>query len=61
MYLNQLPEGVELDRGDAFGRLAISCADDDVEKVQNESGAKIQNERVVLKTEGKADVVVTIL
>ena len=28
-----------IDRGEAFGRLAISCADDDIEKVFKESGS----------------------
>jgi len=58
MRLNKVDE---IDRAEAFGRIAISCADDDVEKVYNESGADVLNKPVTLKTEGKADVVVTIL
>lgn len=58
LYLQQVET---IDRGDAFGRIAISCADADVEKVFQESGAKVVNPPVTLPTEGKADVVVTIL
>lgn len=58
MGLNKV-EAIE--RADAFGRIAISCTDADVEKVFKESGAKAENEPVTLKTEGKADVIVTIL
>lgn len=50
-----------IDRGEAFGRLAISCADADVENVFKNSGSDILNPPVTLKTEGKADVVVTII
>lgn len=56
--LNQVDK---IDRGEAFGRLAVSCADEDVQKVFEQSGSKIQNKPVTLPTEGKADVVVTIL
>jgi len=58
MRLNKVDS---IDRGEAFGRIAISCADDDVQKVFEESGADVLNNPVTLKTEGKADVVVTIL
>lgn len=51
----------KIDRGEAFGRLALGCHDDDVERVYLESGAKVLNKPITLKTEGKADVVVTIL
>ena len=51
----------KIDRAEAYGRLAISCADEDVERVFKESGAKALNSPIVLKTEGKADVIVTIL
>ena len=57
--LNQVD--APIDRGEAFGRLAVSCADEDVEKVYLTSGSKGLNKPVKLKTEGKADVVVTIL
>ena len=50
-----------IDRGEAFGRIAFSCADEDVELVYQTSGSKILNPPVVLKTDGKADVRVTIL
>jgi len=50
-----------IDRGEAFGRLAFSCTDADVQTVHDQSGAKVLNAPVTLKTEGKADVVVTIL
>jgi len=50
-----------IERGEAFGRLAVSCADEDVEKVYAESEATALNKPITLKTEGKADVVVTIL
>jgi len=50
-----------IDRAEAFGRLAISCEDSDVEKVFSESGSKFINSPITLKTEGKADVIVTIL
>lgn len=58
LYLLQVQK---IDRMKAFGRIAISCTDADVEKVFKESGAKVQNKPITLKTEGKADVVVTIL
>jgi hypothetical protein len=54
-------EVAKIDRAEAFGRLAISCTDGDVQKVFEQSGSKILNTPVTLKTEGKADVVVTIL
>lgn len=50
-----------IDRGEAFGRIAFACADEDVKNVFDNSGSKILNSPVVLKTEGKADVQVTIL
>ena len=58
MLLNKVDA---IDRGEAFGRIAISCTDEDVEKVFKESGSDIINPPITLKTEGKADVVVTIL
>ena len=58
LQLNQVDK---IDRGEAFGRLAVSCADEDVEKVYQQGGSKILNKPITLKTEGKADVVVTIL
>ena len=39
----------------------MTCHDDDVERVFLESGADVLNKPITLKTEGKADVVVTIL
>ena len=53
--------GDPIERGEAFGRLAFACADQDVEMVFRESGSKVLNAPITLKTEGKADVVVTIL
>ena len=50
-----------IDRGEAFGRMAFSCADDDVQTVYDQSGSDILNAPITLVTEGKADVVVTIL
>lgn len=41
--------------------MAFSCADNDVKRVFEESGSDILYPPVTLKTEGKADVVVTIL
>ena len=58
LYLNQI-EAVS--RGESFGRIAFACADEDVERVFKDSGATVQKSPVTLKTEGKADVVVTIL
>jgi len=51
----------EIDRADAFGRLAIACAEADVENVFKNSGSEALNAPVTLPTDGKADVVVTIL
>jgi len=51
----------EIDRADAFGRLAIACAEVDVENVFKNSGSEAINAPVTLPTDGKADVVVTIL
>lgn len=39
----------------------MSCVTEDVQKVFEESGSQILTNPVTLKTEGKADVVVTIL
>ena len=50
-----------IDRGEAFGRLAMGCHDDDVQNVHDNGGAIVLNAPITLKTEGKADVVVTIL
>ena len=58
LHLNQVDK---IERGEAFGRLAVSCADEDVEKVYQLSGSKLLNKPMTLKTVGKADVVVTIL
>ena len=58
LHLNKVDA---IDRAEAFGRIAIGCADEDVQNVFEKSGAKVQNEPITLKTEGKADVVVTIL
>ena len=58
LQLNQVDK---IDRADAFGRLALSCSDADVKLVHDTSGAKVVNAPITLKTEGKADVIVTIL
>jgi len=50
-----------INRGEAFGRMAFSCANADVDRVFKDSGSAIINPPVTLPTEGKADVIVTIL
>ena len=50
-----------VNRGEAFGRMAFSCANADVERVFKDSGSAIVKPPVTLPTEGKADVIVTIL
>ena len=50
-----------INRGEAFGRMAFSCANADIERVFKDSGSAIINPPVTLPTEGKADVIVTIL
>lgn len=51
-----------IDRAKAFGRVAFSCAEEDVQKVFEALDEKqILNTPVTLPTEGKADVVVTIV
>ena len=57
----QLNQVEKIDRAEAYGRIAISCSDADVQRVYDESGSTIINAPITLQTEGKADVVVTIL
>jgi uncharacterized protein VirK/YbjX len=45
LYLNQVDK---ICREEAFGRLAISCADEDVQKVYEESGAFVWKKPAVL-------------
>ena len=58
LHLNQVET---IERAKAFGRIAFSCEDEDVQNVHDNGGAKVVNAPVTLPTEGKADVVVTIL
>ena len=57
LYLNKVDK---IDRGESFGRLAMACAKCDIDKVYK-SGAIVLKKPTVLKTEGKADVTVTIV
>jgi len=57
LYLNRVSK---IDRGESFGRLAVSCAKEDIEKVYK-CGAKKMKEPTVLKTKDKAEVTVTII
>eukprot|EP00667_Euglena_gracilis_P013831 EG_transcript_14288 len=58
--------GAVVDRGEAFGRIAFSCAEEDVPRIHalaaaGAHGGAVVHAPVTLPTPGKADVVVVIL
>jgi hypothetical protein len=60
-FILRLSKVNKVNRGEAFGRIAFSCTDKDVQTVFETSGSEIINPPITLTTEGKADVIVTIL
>lgn len=60
-FILRLSKVGKINRGEAFGRIAFSCANEDVQRVFETSGSDIINPPITLKTDGKADVIVTIL
>lgn len=56
--------GDQLDPKEGGGRLAVACHDDDVDKVYKQmlaDGGVVAHPPMTLKTEGKADVVVSVI
>lgn len=64
LQLVQLPPGIQVSHEEAFGRVAFATPTPDVQalyEVAKSTNNTIVNSPITLKTEGKADVIVTIL